>query len=59
VERLLAAGALRAYRDGRRVLVPADDLRRHVAERTARASHAPAAPRGRALPPGARLWDAP
>jgi len=60
LDRRIAAGALRVFRDERIVGVPSDELARYVHEhtvgrsslgaRTRRTRHTP-------LAPGARLWD--
>jgi hypothetical protein len=58
VKRRVAAGELPVFRDGRLVRVREADLRRYIAERTARRASSPAAAAaGHALPEGARLWD--
>ena len=57
VQRRIAAGELRAYRDGRLVRVPAEEIRRyvrlHVAAPRPRSTPTPSA---RRLPSGSRLW---
>ncbi len=58
VKRRIRSGALPAFADGRLVRVRETDLQRYVAERTVRRAHGlELAASGRALPPGARLWD--
>lgn len=60
LDRRIAAGALRVFRDGRIVGVPSDELARYVHEHTiSTSSHGARARRGQrtSLPLGARLWD--
>lgn len=60
LERRIAAGELAVFRDGRRVAVPADVLRRYLAERTVMTSSSSGGAKrmaGRPLPQGRRLWD--
>jgi excisionase family DNA binding protein len=59
VKRRVAEGALDAFADGRLRRIREDDLVRFVAERVVRRGGKPPKPgaSGRALAPGARLWD--
>jgi excisionase family DNA binding protein len=59
LQRRISSGELRAYRDGRIVRVPTDELRRYVREHLGSSlSPERAEGRGRPLPPGSRLWAA-
>jgi excisionase family DNA binding protein len=56
IERRIAAGKLRVFRDAGTVRIGADELRRYVAAHTERSHSALVHPMGRALAPGERLW---
>lgn len=58
LQRRIADGEIRAFRDGRIVRVPASELRRYVEQHVGGPGGPPSPRRGRSLPPGGRLWAA-